>query len=505
MEGFRKNTNGEGYSLPTLNGLTKSASHADLAELGQLSQSLAAMLSRQMDQPGRQKQTPEAIQEAISISHALQSSDCETVGPSQLPAKSYPASRARVPPRPIAKSSQRRGVCTHVTLDRVWGSPFTCSHCRKLSPLGWSYECTQDHGEDALPYFTLESLNIQNPHEVEAYFQRLEDKSTQLGQLSPWIMKAIRDGHYTDDQICLLELQKQGVNDVIFEAAESAYQDGDPTRYFPSRSPPPQRSLTGILGRKATPSALPSYGEYMLRLVPNRSQRCVYRTCQSCRPISKDRAWACIDHAFETKNVPEVNFEFDFRPISDVNIVRNLGLRTPPKPLNTKPLPPLPSSPREDVTDVRKVSCGSVPLDAEKSIICRQSGESGGSQSQMREDGGSIRKSLRRTLKGFWDGRRSWIPTKSFSRAEGTVGVSDGRPKTKDSEISSTKSEASGDLGHRDRGSNVPLPDEDGKDAFEDELVEEKLNEEGEVIVDDGIAVTEEAIFFHETDIITSV
>ena len=497
------NTNSGGSSPSTVNGSANSGPEADLTELTQLSQSLVTVLSRQMDQRGSRQQTPEAIEEAIGISHALQSSDSDTVGPSQLGAKSYPAHRTRVPLRPIVKSSPRRGVCTHVTLDRVWGSQFTCSHCRRVSSLGWSYQCAQDHGEDALPYFTLESLDMRNPHEVESYFQRLEDKSMQLGQLSPWIVKAIRNGQYTDDQITILESQKQGVNNMIFAAAESAYQEGDPTRYFPPRSPPPHRSLSGILGKKTPPPA-PSYGEYMLRLVPSRSQRCVYRTCQNCRPVSKDRAWVCIDHALETAIVPEINFEFDFRPISDVNLVRSIGLRTPPKPVKAKPLPPLPSSSSQDVTDARELAHNPVPSRPANGAI-RESEETGSTQSQGRGDNGSIRKSLRRALKGFWDGRRAWIPVISSRQAESKVSLYDERDKNGKSETSSIKTEGSGDLGHLVRGAKVPLPGEDGKDALEDGLGEEKLNAEGEVIVDDGIAVTEEAIFFHEADVITSV
>ena len=494
--------NKKAYSPSKVNGLAKPGSETDIAEL---TQSLAAVLSRQPKPTAGQQQTPEAIEEAIGISHALQSSDSEIIGPSRYSPQSSPAHRVLAPLRSIIKPSTRKAVCTHVSLERVWGSQFTCAHCRKISPLGWSYQCTQDRGEDALPFFTLESLDIRNPQVVEDYFQRLETKSMQLGQISPWILKAIREGHYTEDQIIILEAQKQGVNDMIFAAAEAAFQEGDSTRFFPSRSPPSQRSLSSMLSVKTPPAAPLSYGEYMLRLIPNHSQRCMYRTCQSCRPVSRDRAWACIDHTIETAIVPKINFEYDFRPVSNVNLVRSIGLRTPPKPARPRyerPLPPLPPS-SLDVTDAQGNGHGLDPSH-HKPGIDRQSSESGTTQSQA-SDSSSIRKSLRRTLKGIWDGRRAWISSRSLSQAESKPSLSDNRNGSKESETDSFKTQGIEDLGHLIYGTKVPLPGEDGMDALENGIVQDKLNEQGEVIVDDGIAVTEEAIFFHEADIITSV
>ena len=477
-------------------------------DITELTQSLAAILSRQTKPTTKptvgQQQSPEAIEEAIGMSHALQSSDSEIIGPSRYPSPSHPLHRTLLPLRSIIKPTTRKAVCTHVSLERVWGSQFICSHCRMVPPMGWSYQCTQDQGEDALPFFTLESLDIRNPQEIESYYQRLEHKSMQLGQISPWILKAIREGHYTEDQIVILEAQKQGVNDMIFAAAEAAYQEGDSTRFFPSRSPPPQRSISTMLSVKAPPVAPPTYGEYMLRLVPNRSQRCTYRTCQNCRPVSRDRAWACIDHAIDTTIIPEINFEYDFRPVSDINLLRNIGLRTPPKPAKLKyerPLPPLPPS----SLDIATAPGNGHDSDSRhhKPGIDRESSESSTTLSQT-TDGSSIRKSLRRTLKGIWDGRRAWIPSRSPSQTETKVGLSNKRNE-KESETDSCKTQGTEELDHQTQGTKVPLPGEDGKDGLEDGFGPDKLNEQGEVIVDDGIAVTEEAIFFHEADIITSV
>ena len=489
-----------------VNRSTKSGSEVHITEL---TRSLVTTLSHQTKPKAGQKQTPEAIAEAISMSHALQSSDSDTIGPSRETRQSRPARGPLALRRSTIKpTTTRKAVCTHVSLERVWGPNFTCSHCRKLSPLGWSYQCAQDQGEDALPFFTLENLDVRNPQEVENYYRRLEDKSAQLGQISPWILKAITEGHYTEDQIVILETQKQGVNDMIFAAAEAACKEGDSTRYFPSRNSPPQRSsLSAMLNVKSPPTAPLSYGEYMLRLVPNRSQRCQYRTCQNCRPISRDRAWACIDHVIEMAIVPEINFEYDFRPISNVNLVRNIGLRTPPKPARPKlerPLPPLPPS-SIDVTDARGNERGHGPDSSHHKLgIDGQSSESVTTQNQA-TDGSSIRKSLRRTLKGIWDGRRAWIPSRNPSQADQKISPPENRNRTKESETDSFKTQGTEDLDHLIQGTQVPLPGEDGKDALGDEVEQDKLNEDGEVIVSDGIAVTEEAILLHEANIITSV
>ena len=61
------------------------------------------------------------------------------------------------------------------------------------------------------------------------------------------------------------------------------------------------------------------------------------------RPLSRDRAWACIDEAHSSNAELLTDVAHDSRPIAKVDHVQNLGLRAPVQSFSLLSIPSLPS------------------------------------------------------------------------------------------------------------------------------------------------------------------
>ncbi|MCJ1415672.1 hypothetical protein MMC32_002004 [Xylographa parallela] len=167
-------------------------------------------------------------------------------------------------------------------------------------------------------------------------------------KLSRWIEKAIIDGHYTTEQIDILRAQKQKVQAVIATVQNESLlaQQANP---MPSGMPSQQTSTVTkapnlpCLGTQPSQDKPETKEPVPVKVTdtivvspprPTHIQECSYQTCQVCRPISRDRAWQCFDHAFLSKTqCHSADFASDLRPVSDASHVRRLGLWKPrPRP-----------------------------------------------------------------------------------------------------------------------------------------------------------------------------
>ncbi|MCJ1283955.1 hypothetical protein MMC26_003286 [Xylographa opegraphella] len=167
-------------------------------------------------------------------------------------------------------------------------------------------------------------------------------------KLSRWIEKAIIDGHYTAEQIDILRAQKRRVQAVI-AAVQNESLSGQQANLTPSRMAS-QRTSTVIKKSNSlcpidqvphntheTSEPVPVKVADTGEVFPSRPEllaECNYKTCQVCRPISRDRAWQCFNHALLSKtqfSSPE--YAPDIRPVSDASHARRLGLWKPrPRP-----------------------------------------------------------------------------------------------------------------------------------------------------------------------------
>ncbi|MCJ1317861.1 hypothetical protein MMC15_003188 [Xylographa vitiligo] len=257
--------------------------------------------------------------------------------------------------------TRRVPACTHLSMTRLYGCQ-VCNHCSQPSRLGWVYSCAQDNICDTSVAIKdladlMAATTIDQQAEPHPSLSKQEIVDHRPVELSPWIEKAIIDGHYTADQIDILRAQKRRVQSVI-ASVQSEFLSARPATLMPSRMAS-QRNSTIVkepnqpCGNTQVSPDKPKTNEPLLvkvadgiavspppppppppRPPPTLISECNYKTCQVCRPISRDRAWQCFDHVFHSNTQCfSPDFASDLRPVSDARHVRRLGLWKPrPRP-----------------------------------------------------------------------------------------------------------------------------------------------------------------------------
>ena len=228
-------------------------------------------------------------------------------------------------------------------MSRIYGQ-HKCTHCNRPSRLGWVYNCTQDncdHTNEVEEGLHALISNLTTNHQVKAVDPGQDGTfDSHIIKLSPWMEKAISDGHYTEEQVAILRAQRQKVTNCI-AAADSESVRGQKAKK-PQPTPVQTASATSNLNLPSssddelpTGSALNEprilhendnrfSSTHLQKIVP----ACSYKTCQICRPVSRDRAWGCFDHIFQEVIKPSsLAFHDVNRPISNATLVRRLGLR----------------------------------------------------------------------------------------------------------------------------------------------------------------------------------
>ena len=370
----------------------------------------------------------------------------------------------------------RRAACTHLTVARVYG-PHCCSICHRPSRFGWLYQCTQDEQQHEKVSATATS-NLESENGSSGY--STSNDSINATRLSPWIEKAIQEGHYTADQIFLMRVQRQNVLQSI--ATAENYMMEHPELNSPPATHESMVTLTtkikGLLPDRSKPEIQavkepePSPAAVNLRFAskPQMFPACKFRYCQICRPTFRDRAWIKFDDIFaDERCVSTIDFDHDDRPISLLNLVCNLGLREarlPRSQYGPKRLI-LPSG----LCHRRTISPDDPRIESERN---------------------SFRRGVMRAFRGMlMSGRRS---SRSRSR---TSSRRRGRMLSKD-----VNAIDGSDLGLwrsledelLQLAASVHLPGHDGMDGLG--------TEDAEIEVEDGIAVTEEGVDLGTADVI---
>lgn len=370
----------------------------------------------------------------------------------------------------------RRAACTHLTVARAYG-PHCCSICHRPSRFGWLYQCTQDEQQHEEVSATATS-DLERENDSSGY--STSNDSINATRLSPWIEKAIQEGHYTPDQIFLMRVQRQNVLQSI--AAAENYMMEHPELNSPPSTHESTITLTtkikGLLPDRskseiqAVKEPEPSPAAMNLRFAskPQMFPACKFRYCQICRPTFRDRAWIKFDDIFADESCAStIDFDHDERPISLLNLVCNLGLRE-------ARLPRSQYGPKRVILPNglchrRTISPDDVRMESERN---------------------SFRRGVMRAFRGMlMSGRRS---SRSRSR---TSSRRTGRMSSKD-----VNAIDGSDLGLwrslddelLQLAASVHLPGHDGMDGLG--------TEDAEIEVEDGIAVTEEGVDLGAADVI---
>lgn len=163
---------------------------------------------------------------------------------------------------------------------------------------------------------------------------RVEDEEFRMPttQLSPWIEKAIKEGHYTSEQVNFMRAQKQKVFETAktaierFQQSQISQKTGSISRNV-SQSVDANPHLPFPVINEVEDATSETATQPKLRMFPH----CDFRACQMCRPTFRDRTWQCFDHIFDLEmSVHVSSIQDDSRPLSSVSVMQEIGLREPP-------------------------------------------------------------------------------------------------------------------------------------------------------------------------------
>ena len=398
----------------------------------------------------------------------------------------------------------RRAACTHITLTRLYG-PYRCIHCHRTSRLGWVYHCTQDHdghlseSQDTNERTVVDTLDTDLDEKSETsildsltieFVEKNEDERHGI-QLSAWIEEAIKKGYYTPNQIVLLRAQKRKVNRSIIHAEQTPpfrvkTHSAHPPKPASDYDPSSKLQLLSIDGSPDIPkSDLPK----TTNDTPSKAPlflKCTYKCCQNCRPSSRDRAWQYFGDVFASSEpIPTIDFSKDNRPISKAGVLRCLSIH--------KKRPVIPEDNSIDVTAINKqryVTPKESKYDGKTYPPTQRIGKvEPGATNQ------SVREGVKRVFHGMIMSRRR--PSRSSKSSKGSK---KGKFRAEQEDVEEM------DLAlRRNHTTDAVLSDAVCTELPEDDGTSWLDTSEGEVIVGDGVAVTEEAIDLGTADIIMSV
>ncbi|KAI4241210.1 MAG: hypothetical protein L6R42_011334 [Xanthoria sp. 1 TBL-2021] len=369
-------------------------------------------------------------------------------------------------------------------MERLYGD-FECMVCHNPSRWGWLYSCTQDEQEELV---------------VKPARNSIPSKPAWTADLAPGIQDAIAGGHYTAEQIEKMVAQRQKVIDTVaaseahFKKTQSA---SNRTSIRKSTStitsvdashhlPIPTMQEVAQATSDSIRQSLDDSSVTKARIFPY----CKYRACQICRPSYRDRTWQVFEDAFATKLLPPDLYDIDVdRPISHLDLVRNIGTRKAKAP--RPPLRTLDSMTLYGVNNEGRMVLNSAKVSSLESIDAMAADVA---DERSEPDSRGFRDSVKRAFKGMLMSSRkrdSWS-SKYSKRSARKMDV----PENDDAELDlGLWKELSEELLRE--AAAIPLPEHDGKDWIE--------TEDGKVEAEEGVAVTEEAVETGTADIIMSV
>lgn len=401
----------------------------------------------------------------------------------------------------------RRAACTHIVMERLYGVQ-KCGICQMPSRWGWVYGCVQDNGHLPLKDETSTATLASRIHEMVDQESRSQSSASEEQiypisprisepdngsreptvpvRLSPWIEKAILEGHYTPTQIFKMRAQRQ-------QAIEAAAAAEKHIREHPEHSAnPPPSPTTSPQSQDGTensqPNDVPPATEVEGSLLKDRGvepsdrprmfPRCHFYACQRCRPTFRDRTWVKFEDVMaQTGPIPLPNFETDPRCCPSKDTIGRLGLRVYPAPTfeelnpNIRIFPPMDEAmrrlPLPLLPDWREVT-----------------------DELVEAESGGFRESMKRAFRGMLSRNGRTLYSRAYRKRRTRYGRN--RFFEFDMNLFTQLNEEL-----LREASSIPLPGHDGMDGLADE--------EGEIEVEEGVAVTEEGVDLGTADIIMSV
>ena len=428
------------------------------------------------------------------------------------------------PKAKVPSFATRRAACTHLTMERLYGD-FTCNICSRFSNFGWVYCCTQDdEPESSVTPDSISEISSQPYQHINGSGEKANGVNDPLksppamnddlrlgyecapmptAQLNPWIEKAVKDGHYTPEQVAKLRAQKQHVVDTARAAVDHFEQSHTNDTNSSPQTPTTLQSVDAnphlpfpIINEVREPSATspPTANVALdqrpkLRMFPF----CKFCACQLCRPTYRDRAWQRFDDVFENKyEIPFIHYEDSNRPLASALVLSTIGLRPPRLPrrpllrsLDSRVL----YSRNEDGQIVLNNSNESYRKSADPTSLSIDIADM-----EVEAETKGFRESIKRTFKSMLMNRRP--SSRSVRKRKAREGTDTTEEDVVEFDMDLWK-ELNDELLRE--ASGVPLPGKDSVEGLSKEVAEMDIGGVG------GVAVTEEAADLGMADVIMSV
>ena len=241
----------------------------------------------------------------------------------------------------------RRGQCTHITMNRLHGDN-VCHICGRLPDIGWLYACRQDllveNQQESVA--TAAESAIVVPDDSN-YFDVMARFASSI-KMSPSVVKQIRSGQYTYDQVEKLIAQKEHLISTIkkMEGLSTENRPGSlHSNVFQSHANIiASLGLSGALSASGQQQSVESPGspttakqksharkDSTTASAAKQSQmkvdRCNYMVCHACRPFLMERIFVNIGSVVHGVFPAITQEEADTLPVLDADVAREFGLR----------------------------------------------------------------------------------------------------------------------------------------------------------------------------------
>ena len=199
--------------------------------------------------------------------------------------------------------------CTHGQITRLFNTNVEarCQRCGQIPSLGWVFRCV----ENSRGYLPAGDFGNEEPYQK----QDLKDNRCAT-LLKPTLIKDIRSGHYSEEQVTLMEDQKRQVGQTITNQRKS-----ERTLAARNRTERHHSTRFRFLSRRAPSSS-----------VKEPRAQCTFRICLQCCPLLKERGFLKLDEVLsaDIKEIWPPKHDWTNRRWAAVRLVRELGLKQVP-------------------------------------------------------------------------------------------------------------------------------------------------------------------------------
>jgi hypothetical protein len=239
--------------------------------------------------------------------------------------------------------------CTHVDMDRVFGRELGCYVCGLSPSIGFLYECRQDGDAES-----LHGLIPQDADRTEPVKSKLRKELESIG-LSESIIVTAESGHYTRAQLNKLKELKLELRQTITDTQQASQTNEAMSRLAAMAKAPSNND--GTFSSMPTPtesvSDLQKYtrpakrrrlaenpGEHIADS-PQKPPGCAFRACHTCRPYYRDRLYISFQAVLNAEFPPMTHEDIAELPTKSAKIMRTIGNTVQPLPssmtLDTSP------------------------------------------------------------------------------------------------------------------------------------------------------------------------